>query len=95
MPKLPEFKTEEELIAWFDTHDTADYIDDIEEIEIDFELIPTSFATRPLELRLHSDIVGAIENLAESRGVPYQLLIRDWLREKITQEAPDLLPHHQ
>ena len=34
MPKLPEFKTEEELIVWFDTHDTADYIDDMEEVEI-------------------------------------------------------------
>ena len=93
MPKLPEFKTEEELITWFDTPDTTDYIDDMEEVEIDFTVTPTPFATRPLELRLRSDMVNAIESLAERRGVPYQLLIRDWLQEKLAQEAPELVSH--
>lgn len=94
MPKLPEFETDDELIAWFDTHDTAKYIDDMEESEMKSEFIPTEFVTRSVDLRLRSDIINAIESLAEHRGVPYQQLIRDWLQEKIAQEAPDLLPHN-
>jgi len=64
----------------------------MEEVEIDFTVIPTAFPTRPLELRLQSDMVSAIEAIAERRGIPYQLLVRDWLHEKLTQEAPELLP---
>ena len=93
MPKLPDFKTDEELIAWFDTHDTADYIDEMEMADEIFPVIRTEFTTRPLDLRLRTDFLDAIETLAERRGVPYQLLIQRWLREKLVQEAPELLPH--
>jgi predicted DNA binding CopG/RHH family protein len=92
MPKLPDFKTDEELIAWFDTHDTADYIDEMEMADEIFPVIRTEFTTRPLDLRLRTDFLDAIETLAERRGVPYQLLIQRWLREKLVQEAPELLP---
>jgi predicted DNA binding CopG/RHH family protein len=41
---------------------------------------------------LRTDFLEAIETLVERRGVPYQLLIQRWLREKLVQEAPELLP---
>ena len=91
MPKLPDFQSDEELIAWFDRHDTADYIDDMEEADQEFPVIRTHFPTSPVDLRVRTDFLDAIETLAQRRGIPYQRLLQDWLREKLAQEAPDLV----
>lgn len=91
MPKLPEFATEEELAAWVDTHDTAPYFDEMEDVEEPFVVTRTQFATKPLDIRLRSDLYAAIETAAERKGIPYQMLIQTWLREKLMQEAPDLV----
>ena len=92
MPKLPEFKSDEEVVAWFDTHDSAPYMDDMTEAEEKFEVVRTTFATRPVDVRLRSDYLEAIQEVAERKGVPYQILVQTWLLEKLTQEAPDLVP---
>lgn len=92
MPKLPKFKSDEEIAAWFDTHDSASYMDDMEEAEEKFEVVRTVFVTRPVDVRLRSDYFEAIQEVAERKGVPYQVLIQAWLLEKLTQEAPDLVP---
>ena len=92
MPKLPEFKNDEEVVAWFDTHDSAPYMDDMTEAEEKFEVVRTTFATRPVDVRLRSDYLEAIQEVAERKGVPYQILVQTWLLEKLTQEAPDLVP---
>ena len=92
MPKLPEFKSDEEVVAWFDTHDSAPYMDDMTEAEEKFEVVHTTFATRPVDVRLRSDYLEAIQEVAERKGVPYQILVQTWLLEKLTQEAPDLVP---
>ena len=91
MPKLPEFQSDEELITWFDSHDTADYMADMEPADQEFPVIRTMFPTSPVDLRLRTDFLIAIKTLAQRRGIPYQLLIQHWLREKLSQEAPDLL----
>lgn len=92
MSKLPKFETDEEAVAWFDTHDTAPYMDEMEAVNLKFDVLRTRFATRPMDVRLRSDYLSALEALAERRGVPYQLLVQTWLLEKLRQEAPDLLP---
>jgi predicted DNA binding CopG/RHH family protein len=91
MPKLPEFATEEELAAWVDTHDTAAFMDDMEDVEETFTVKRTVFATKPLDVRLRTDLFTAIEVAAERRGIPYQMLVQAWLREKVMQEMPDLV----
>jgi len=91
MPKLPDFQSDEELIAWFDSHDTADYIEEMEAADQEFPVIRSLFPTSPVDLRLRTDFLEAIETLAERRGIPYQLLLQHWLHEKLTQEAPDLV----
>ena len=93
MPKLPIFQTEEEEIAWFDTHDTSSYMDEMELVDEEFPVILTEFPTRPVDLRLRADVLVAIETLAERRGVPYQRLMQIWLLDMLRQEAPDLVPH--
>jgi hypothetical protein len=92
MPKFPEFATEEELAAWIETHDTAPYLDDLEDVAESFNVIRTPFTTSPLDVRVRADYLAAIETLATQRDIPYQLLIQAWLLEKLQQEAPELLP---
>ncbi len=41
---------------------------------------------------VQTDYLEAIQTVAERKGVPYQLLVQTWLLEKLTQEAPDLVP---
>ncbi|MFN8492478.1 MAG: CopG family antitoxin [Caldilineaceae bacterium] len=83
MPKLPDFQSDEELINWFDTHDTSDYIADMEPADQEFPVIRTIFPTSPVDLRLRTDFLAAIETLANRQGIPYQMLIQRWLREKL------------
>ena len=89
MPKLPEFETEEDLAAWVDTHDTAEYIDEMEDADEKFTVRRTHFTTKPLDVRLRTDLFAAIVDAAERRGIPYQILVQTWLRERVMQETPD------
>lgn len=91
MPKMPKFETEEELAEWVDTHDTAPYMDEMEDAEETFPIKQTKFETRPLDVRLRSDLYTALETTAERKGIPYQMLVQTWLREKLLEEAPDLV----
>ena len=91
MPELPDFKNDEEAAAWFDTHDTAVFMDSMEEAAEPFNVARTLFPTKPMEVRLRADFLTAIQKAAEREGVPYQMLVQRWLMEKLSQEAPDLL----
>jgi len=91
MSKLPKFATDEELAEWVDSHDTAAFMDEMEDADETFTIKRTHFETRPLDVRLRSDLYDALETAAERKGVPYQILVQRWLREKLIQEAPDLL----
>lgn len=95
MSKLPEFKTEEEFVAWVDSHDLAPYMDEMEEVEPPFDISNlrlTKFSTKPIDVRWRTEYIDAIEAAAERRGIPYQMLVQEWLLEKLNQEEPDLLP---
>jgi len=92
MPKVPTFQSDEEQIAWFDNHDTGPYMDEMEPADEEFAVMLSEFTTRPVDLRLRTDLLTAIETLAERRGVPYQRLLQSWLLDMLRQEAPDLLP---
>lgn len=91
MTRMPDFKNDEEAAAWFDSHDTAVYMDNMEETTETFNVERTPFPTKPMEVRLRADFLEAIQQAAEREGIPYQMLVQRWLREKLRQEAPDLL----
>ena len=39
---------------------------------------------------LRTDLYAAIVTAAKRRGIPYQMLVQAWLREKVDEETPDL-----
>jgi predicted DNA binding CopG/RHH family protein len=90
MPELPTFATEQEAADWFATHSTAPYMDELEEVE-PIPVVRSQATKKPVGLRLRSDYLQAIKQVAERKGVPYQTLIQMWLVERLRQEAPELL----
>lgn len=90
MAKLPTFESEAEMIAWFDSHDTADYMDEMELTNERFEVVLTKFATQPLTLRMRTTYIEAIEKVAAQKGIPSQTLIQNWLLERLQMESANL-----
>jgi predicted DNA binding CopG/RHH family protein len=89
--KLPRFASEQEAAEWFATHDTSLYMDELEEVTEKIQVTRSRPRKKPVGLRLRSDYLEIIKQVAERKGVPYQTLIQMWLVEKLQQEAPDLL----
>jgi predicted DNA binding CopG/RHH family protein len=89
--KMPTFASEQEAAEWFATHDTSPYMDELEEIREPIPVTRSNPAKKPVGLRIRSDYLRAIKQVAERKGIPYQTLIQMWLVEKLRQEAPELL----
>ena len=91
MPNMPKFATEEELAAWIEKNDTASFMDDMEDAKETFAIKRIRFALRPPDVRLHTELYEALETAAAREGIPYQMPVQRWLREKLSEEAPDLM----
>lgn len=91
MPKLPKFKNDQEAAAWFESHDTGAYMDEMEEVVERVAVVRTQFPVKPMDVRMRTDFLEAIQTVAERQGIPYQALVQRWLMEKLSQEAPDLV----
>ena len=87
---MPEF-LDDEAQVWFDENDTAPFMDEMEAVTLILPLKRTLFPTKPVDVRLRTDYLEAIQQVAERQGVPYQMLVQRWLMEKLSQEAPDLI----
>lgn len=88
---MPRFEDDDELAVWIESHDTSLLMDELEEVRDEIDVIRTRFSTKPIDVRLRTEHVEAIEALAERRGLAYQTLVQLWLLERLAQEAPDLL----
>ena len=78
---LPHFKDEAEERRFWETHDSAVYLDwsTAERVRLP-NLKPSTTA---ISLRLPVPLLERIKIAANKRDVPYQSLIKTWLAEKI------------
>ena len=81
--KLPNFSkmTRAEEAEWFDTHDLGDYWDELEPVDVVFELSKPKEET--LVLRLTKDVKNTLEEKAKAKGVTISTLARILLTEKL------------
>lgn len=85
---IPQFKDEKEEAEFWATHDTTEYFDVDEPLEIEFpNLKPT---TKTITLRLPVSLLNRIRKLANKKDVPYQSLMKVFLDEKIKEESVSL-----
>ncbi len=88
MPKelkeIPVFESEEQEREFWATHDSTEYVDwDAAEPTILPKLKPS---TRTISLRLPELMLNELRLLANKRDIPYQSLIKIFLKERIDQE---------
>jgi hypothetical protein len=82
MKRLPQFKTQEEEITFWERYSIADYWDDLEESGDFFKrpkLMPVTLKFDPLVLK-------KLKMLARKRGVSYNAYIRYLIAKSVEKE---------
>lgn len=78
---VPKFTTEAQERAFWEKNDSADYQDWTKARRVVLpNLKPT---TKTISLRLPQHLLDSIKTAANARDVPYQSLIKVWLKEKL------------
>lgn len=78
---IPHFASEAEERKFWETHDSTEYLDwTVAQRVILPNLKPT---TKTISLRLPQHLLDSIKAAANARDVPYQSLIKVWLKEKL------------
>ncbi len=67
----------DEIIAFWDVHSTADYEDEMEDVEFEIDLQEEIYV-----VRLTPELAGIIGRKAKARGVSTETLVNLWLAEK-------------
>ena len=89
--KVPKFRTEEEEALFWDEHDSTEFIEDFEPIEIELSneledgILSKRELKKPITLRLEPNQIDAVKKIACKKGLPYQTLIRLWITERIRE----------
>ena len=78
---LPIFTSEAEERAFWEVNDSADYVDWTKAKRAVLPNLKPS--TKTISLRLPQHMLDSIKAAANSRDVPYQSLIKVWLKEKL------------
>lgn len=86
MPKklkpVPHFTSEAQERKFWETHDSAEYVDWNRAKRARFPNLKPS--TTAISLRLPVSLLEQIKVAANKRDVPYQSLIKAWLAEKVS-----------
>lgn len=81
---VPQFASEAEERRFWETHDSADYLDLSKAERARFPNLKLS--STAISLRLPEALLERIKIAANRRDVPYQSLIKVWLAEKVDAE---------
>ena len=81
---IPRFASEAEERAFWETHDTTEYVDwSRARLGVFPDLKPS---TETISLRLPAGLLAELKALANERDVPYQSLMKVFLAERIARE---------
>ena len=77
-PSLPETDSIQELAQFWDNHDLTDFEDELEEVTE-----PVFEREKVVKVRLATEEMQSVDEMASSRGLGSADLIREWVLEKI------------
>jgi len=76
--KIPQFDSIQEMAHFWDTHDLTDFEDHLEEVtETVFE------REMVVKIYLPKEEMETVKQMAQSQGLIYTELIRDWVLKKV------------
>jgi predicted DNA binding CopG/RHH family protein len=84
LKSIPDFKSQEEEAAFWDAHDSSDYVDWSKAEKAIFPNLKLS--TESISLRLPSPLLAHIKELANEKDVPYQSLMKVYLSNQVERE---------
>lgn len=79
----PEFKTEAEERAFWESNDSNDYVDWSQAESVSMPNLKPS--TKTISLRLPEGLLDSIKIEANKRDMPYQSLIKVWLSNDVKE----------
>jgi len=87
MPKsksktLPDFKSLNELVEFFDTNDLGEYWDAMPKSNFEVDLKKKTHL-----FSIDNELAVRLTEIAKSRRISSQVLVNDWLKEKILQQV--------
>jgi hypothetical protein len=84
MAKLPKFANDREEADFWDSHDSTDFLDDTDVVDVIF--IDARPSSGEVLLRFDPAMAGVLKKIAQKRGLDVQALIQLWIQEKVAQE---------
>jgi predicted DNA binding CopG/RHH family protein len=81
---IPKFKNEDEEREFWGKEDSTEYIEWDKAKQVSFPRLKPS--TKTISLRLPESVLNDIKIIANKRDVPYQSLIKIFLKERIDKE---------
>ncbi len=82
--RIPEFQNEDEEREFWAMHDSADYLDWSQAERVVLPKLKP--ATKTISLRMSETMLNELRLLANKMDVPYQSLIKVYLRERIDRD---------
>jgi hypothetical protein len=79
---MPQFKSLEELVKFFETHDMGEYWDRMPEAHFDIII-----KKRTHVFTLDEDVAERLTAIAKAKHIPSESLINAWLREKLSAQG--------
>jgi predicted DNA binding CopG/RHH family protein len=86
---IPEFKSVDEELEFWDKHSAVDFLDEKDVVEIDASKAREARdkrSTQQISLRFSHQILERTKSRAKTLGVPYQTLIQLWIAERLENE---------
>ncbi len=80
--RIPDFASREEMAEWFDTHDMADYWDELKPTKVRF----AKNLSEGLNIRLDQETLERLRTVAQDKGIGPTTLARIWILEHLRQE---------
>ncbi len=81
---IPKFQSEDEEREFWSREDSTDYIEWDKAKQVSFSKLKPS--TKTISLRLPESMLNDIKIIANKQDVPYQSLIKIFLKERIDEE---------
>lgn len=77
--RIPEFQTYEEEAEFWDTHDTTEFEDEFEEVQVRF----SKNLSQSLTVRLDEGTIKQMRDIARQKGIGPTTLARMWILERL------------
>ena len=84
LKQIPEFASEAEERVFWETHDSADYVDWSKAAVVSMPNLKPS--TETISLRLPAPLLSDLKALANKRDVPYQSLLKVFVADRVAAE---------